>query len=453
MNEYKLSMYNLYLELDPNTLIIGNYLYDQFLVLDQKENIEEFFKIKNSLGKGELVSCFKSRLFTALNNRQFIIDQCIDEWELAKNYQQKEKYSEDRLELTIIPTQNCNFACPYCYQSHVPSKMSDQVAKGIYKYIENNISRFNSLYINWFGGEPLLEYARITTTMREIINICKENKKPVLAGITTNGYLLTQERMRELLNCKVYDYQVTLDGDAAHHNKQRPLKDGTGSYDIIVSNLKSIMQIQRRYNLVIRINISTLNCANLDDYAKAISDIVNGDPRITVLWHRVMDYGGKSILENKSLIHDDANISTKAMSIGIEYGVKPYAEALDKKKYMCEACKKNSYILNYDGYIYKCSNMVDRADSASDSSIGYICDGQFVIDAAKEERWISHEVKSKKCRECPIFPVCGHAVCPKRLEFSAESCLYDVDVVYEILKEDYREGKYPVFTELINNRT
>ena len=68
MNEYKLSMYNLYLELDPNTLIIGNYLYDQFLVLDQKENIEEFFKIKNSLGKGELVSCFKSRLFTALNS-------------------------------------------------------------------------------------------------------------------------------------------------------------------------------------------------------------------------------------------------------------------------------------------------------------------------------------------------------------------------------------------------
>ena len=61
------------------------------------------------------------------------------------------------------------------------------------------------MIIEWFGGEPMLEYDTI----------------PYVRLMTTTGSLLYLERLNKLLNYRVYTYQVTLDGMNYTHDKMR----------------------------------------------------------------------------------------------------------------------------------------------------------------------------------------------------------------------------------------
>ena len=58
---------------------------------------------------------------------------------------------------------NCNYSCWYCVQSHVPSVMSKETVERILTYIRFQIISGNikSLQIEWFGGEPFLQFGHI----------------------------------------------------------------------------------------------------------------------------------------------------------------------------------------------------------------------------------------------------------------------------------------------------
>ena len=66
------------------------------------------------------------------------------------------KLLEDTLMITILPTESCNFRCPYCYESHVPISMRRETLDLILKYIKDQAPRFKLISLGWFGGEPTL---------------------------------------------------------------------------------------------------------------------------------------------------------------------------------------------------------------------------------------------------------------------------------------------------------
>ena len=78
------------------------------------------------------------------------------------------------------------------------------------------------------------------------------------AQITTNGYLLDVETFKKLLKCNIYSYEITLDGFESDHNKNRSLKNGNGSYNIILNNLRAIRdEVKSRvFQIVIRVNLT-----------------------------------------------------------------------------------------------------------------------------------------------------------------------------------------------------
>ena len=60
------------------------------------------------------------------------------------------------LNLTVLPTEQCNFRCVYCYESFCRGGMSPVVVTALERFLDLRAPGLDRLSIAWFGGEPLL---------------------------------------------------------------------------------------------------------------------------------------------------------------------------------------------------------------------------------------------------------------------------------------------------------
>lgn len=90
-------------------------------------------------------------LQTSLYALQFLIDLSLDEFqEMAKL--EEEQLFDDFLYLTILPTEQCNFRCSYCYENFLRGKMPDAIQEQLCEFVEKKIHFEKGLMVNWFGG-------------------------------------------------------------------------------------------------------------------------------------------------------------------------------------------------------------------------------------------------------------------------------------------------------------
>lgn len=154
--------------------------------------------------------------------------------------------------LILNLTEECNFRCQYCIFSgvyknqrrHSMKYMNIDVAK---KAIDDHIQRSiktiatgNKISINFYGGEPLLAF----DLMKEILYYIHEQKfkdysSNIVHSLTTNGYLLNNEKVDFLkkYNCLIY---VTIDGPEDIHDNYRRTVNNHGTYEQIINNLNNI---------------------------------------------------------------------------------------------------------------------------------------------------------------------------------------------------------------------
>ena len=130
----------------------------------------------------------------------------------------KSIYGYDFMNLTIVPTDACNFNCKYCYQQDQVHYMSDTVIKSLMKFVSVNIYNYKHLSLNWFGGEPLICKDKVINISSEIKNICKKNKVNFIGSITTNGSELDISTFNKLIRNNILFYQITIDGINKTHN-------------------------------------------------------------------------------------------------------------------------------------------------------------------------------------------------------------------------------------------
>jgi uncharacterized protein len=82
-----------------------------------------------------------------------------DEREELRNLYLQNTCSSKNVVMTISPTLACNFDCPYCFEQHIPGRMTQKGMDDIVKLAEKMMDESNAetIHIRWFGGEPLLE--------------------------------------------------------------------------------------------------------------------------------------------------------------------------------------------------------------------------------------------------------------------------------------------------------
>lgn len=163
-------------------------------------------------------------------------------------------------QLTLQVTQRCNLRCKYCVYSgiyddrnrtHGDYDMSlDTAIKAINFYLSKT-SESDSYTFGFYGGEPLLKFDLIEKCVNYINDNAKD--KNVNYTITTNGTLINNKIITFLAKNN-FSIVISMDGSKEDHNINRVFKNGEGSYDKIISNLKMIKENHPEIFKTIRFN-------------------------------------------------------------------------------------------------------------------------------------------------------------------------------------------------------
>ena len=140
---------------------------------------------------------------------------------------------------------DCNLKCNYCFAAQgdfggAKEFMSLEVGKkSIDHLIENSGSRRN-LEVDFFGGEPLMNWEVVKELVEYGRKREKEHNKNIRFTITTNGVLLDDEKIK-YINENMHNVVLSLDGRKEVNDGMRPTLNDKGSYDIIVPKFKKLV--------------------------------------------------------------------------------------------------------------------------------------------------------------------------------------------------------------------
>lgn len=133
----------------------------------------------------------------------------------------------------LVVTHACNLRCRYCFVQKEPSHMTLETAKDAALFLINNAKAEGGKQrpeINFFGGEPMLMYDSVIKPLVEWVH--DDLGEPFRFSITTNGTLLTDERIRFMQRHR-FGLLLSMDGNKSVQDYNRPYADGKGSFDAL----------------------------------------------------------------------------------------------------------------------------------------------------------------------------------------------------------------------------
>ncbi|QDX24708.1 radical SAM protein [Sphingomonas suaedae] len=299
-------------------------------------------------------------------------------------------------ELFILPTEQCNFRCTYCYEDFAIGKMSETTIKSLERYIDRRVESLKVLKIEWFGGEPLVARDVVLRLLRHAKARCDEHEVSLISGMTTNAFLLSPDLFTELVHLEQRSFQITLDGWGAGHDVVRRLANGKSTFDRIWQNLLAMRDVSEQFSIVLRIHVRRDNRSSLEKLVEEIADNFGDDSRFSLDFEHLRDLGGEggqtvlNPVSMKELKEIESDLRRRAANRG-EFdcasanGESPSGSTAPAPRYICYAAKPNSLLIRADGRIGKCTVALndDR------NTIGRVNpDGSLSIDNSKLQPWV-----------------------------------------------------------------
>jgi len=160
---------------------------------------------------------------------------------------------------------DCNLACRYCFaeegEYHGKREiMSYEVGKAALDFlIQNSGGRYN-LEVDFFGGEPLMNFQVIKKLVAYGRSMEKPHHKKFRFTLTTNGVLLNDEVIA-FANKEMSNLVLSIDGRREVHDLMRPHRGGQGSYDEILPKFIKAAESRNQMDYYVR---GTFTRNNLD---------------------------------------------------------------------------------------------------------------------------------------------------------------------------------------------
>ena len=414
----KLSKYNILKKYGEKFYLI-NILNSSFIEIS-KQTYEKLESSNNVLPE-EL----DTKTYHELFKKGMIINDDFDELEFLKNRYIKDQQEKDLLTITIAPTLRCNFECPYCYEDRYGKIINEDEQIEIIKFIRKQLSLgYKKLNLIWFGGEPLLVFNIIQKMSQEIIEICNNLNVDYNAFLTTNGYLLSENIIKQLPNLKINQLFITLDGPEHIHNQRRCLIGGSATFDQIVAN----SLIAKKYGIdpVIRMNVDKTNYT----YIEELRNYVTNELKLGMYLGLVREYTDSCNNENDSyfnkeeyayLLDEFDNNMSQDKDI-------PYPFPKQKPIY-CRAAKVGTFVIDPNLNLFKCENDIGRTEKRIATVYDYPFDNE-ITGVLNDSFYTWNPFEYDECCQCEILPICMGG-CPfisiKQNKPECETYKYNLD--------------------------
>ena len=351
--------------------------------------------------------------------------------------------SRNRVSPVILPTYDCNFRCPYCFERHRLSRgqewlgqeMKPEMVDAVFSALQKQRDigrRIDGCTL--YGGEPFMRENRET-----VRNIC-EHAKAMGLGISaiTNGYDL-DSYIDLLEEYGVTQLQITVDGVGAQNDCRRMHRDGVPTYDRILRN--TALALEHGIDVNLRVNV---NGENIGGIRALIDDLRARNLCVPETGGQETEDAGKPGAKRRGSFHyyfkavsEDSNSPTKVteqqvmeaiLAAGIppmeaiwkqsQYSMpmKELAAAFPKKEYphlspaYCGA-EQGMLCIAPDGLLYPCWDLVAKEEEA----VGFTDPetGRFFFSFAKAKWRTRTSDLMEPCRTCPYIFICRGGCAPE----------------------------------------
>ncbi len=242
------SMFNLRVPLETrDDVFLMNTLTDAQLVVSS--DVAELLD-RAASGKfiWDRVTAEEREAVELLRENGFLVENRAADRQALNAYLTGVKSSTEELNVTLLTTLQCNFACDYCFQGdhgdynlHA-DKMSLETAARVGDWLTRELDRVRPerFVFTFFGGEPLLNLPVMFQLTERMWEATQARGVSMHVNIITNGLLLTPDVVDRMMPFGLNGIKITLDGDRDTHNRMRPLRGGQGTFDRIVENVRKV---------------------------------------------------------------------------------------------------------------------------------------------------------------------------------------------------------------------
>jgi len=259
IHQYKNNGYNIVLDVCSGSVhVVDDIVYDVIALYEEFNQEEIVSKLPQYPEEEILEACEEIRalkeagqLFTEDVYRDAIID-----------FKQRKTVVKA---LCLHIAHDCNLACKYCFAEEGEyhgdrSLMSYEVGKKALDFLIANSGNRVNLEVDFFGGEPLMNFQVVKDLVAYGRSQEKEHNKKFRFTLTTNGMLLTDEIM-EFAKKEMANVVLSVDGRKEVHDFMRPTRNGKGSYDLIIDKFIKMAELRNQTNYYVR---GTFTHYNLD---------------------------------------------------------------------------------------------------------------------------------------------------------------------------------------------
>ena len=277
IHQYKQGGYNIVLDVCSGSVhVVDEVAYDIIGMFEEKS-------------RGEIIAAMKEKYADRSDITETDLEECYEQVEGLKKAGKlfapdtfepmagalKEKTAGGVKALCIHIAHTCNLNCAYCFASQGKYQgeraiMSLEVGKRALDFlIENSGSRHN-LEVDFFGGEPLMNWDVVKEMVAYARSIEKEHNKNFRFTLTTNG-LLIDDDVIEFANKEMSNVVLSLDGRKEIHDRYRVDYAGNGSWERIVPKFQKLVEARGGKNYYMR---GTFTHAN-PDFLKDIQQMLD----------------------------------------------------------------------------------------------------------------------------------------------------------------------------------
>ncbi len=349
-----------------------------------------------------------------------VVDNVEEQEKVLEFKRSRGVYSSDTATFRILVTTCCNARCFYCYEEGIKtSSMTMETASNLIEFIKSKTINTNKIKIQWFGGEPTMNAEvmyYITSALKEYYRQCN---KEISFSMITNGSLLHSISMEKLSLSRV---QISLDGLHKEYSERKSYLDNNVSLNLILQNISLLLDTG--VYVSIRLNYDINNYNSIVNLLAYLSHYFADKKRV-----RVYPYPLFGTYFNHKNPYD---ITTKDQLLELYRLISNYGfnNELDFSKLRlrgnrCFACNYNSFVINADGKLYKCTACM--SESVGDVFEGVKLNSEFL-------KWVNPHI-SKKCVDCSFLPLCQGGCMAGQLTDHPVTCFLLKDVIDTIIKE------------------
>ena len=257
VHQYKLNGYNIVLDTCSGSVHtvdeVAYDIIDLYQRATEEEIVDEILKKHGHLPdvtREEILGCIEDVRALQASGKLFSEDRYEN---LAVNFKNNSKVIKA---LCLHVAHTCNLNCSYCFASQGKYQgdralMSFEVGKQAFDFLIANSGSRRNLEVDFFGGEPLMNWDVVKQLVAYARSIEKEHNKNFRFTLTTNGVLVDDDVI-EFANREMSNVVLSLDGRREVNDHFRRDYAGKGSYDTIVPKFQEFVKRRGGKNYYVR---------------------------------------------------------------------------------------------------------------------------------------------------------------------------------------------------------